>query len=122
MTEDKKKSSDDNRGSGNHRCNFCGKPASKVKRLFAGFEAFICSECILLCHDILETAPETGDDGEVFELPKPAEIKAFLDQYVIGQEEYKKRLSKLPKTWFRIRNISISCFPGGMKAKKKQCS
>jgi hypothetical protein len=52
----------------------------------------------------------------------PREIKGHLDKYVIGQEEYKKRLSKLPKTWFRIRNISISCFPGGMKAKKKQCS
>jgi ATP-dependent Clp protease ATP-binding subunit ClpX len=93
VTENKKKSSDDNRGSGNHRCNFCGKPASKVKRLFAGFEAFICSECILLCHDILETAPETGDDWEVFELPKPSEIKAFLDQYVIGQEEAKRNVS-----------------------------
>lgn len=93
MTKDKKKSSDDNGGSSNHRCNFCGKSASKVKRLFAGYEAFICGECILLCHDILETAPQEGDDKEVFELPKPAEIKGFLDQYVIGQEEAKRNVS-----------------------------
>ncbi len=94
MTEDKKKSSDENGGGGKgHRCNFCGKSASKVKRLFAGYEAFICSECILLCYDILETAPETGDTKETFELPKPAEIKSFLDQYVIGQEEAKRNVS-----------------------------
>ncbi len=93
MTKDKKKSSDDNGGNGNHRCNFCGKPAEKVKRLFAGYEAFICSECILLCHDILETAPEKGDTRETFDLPKPTEIKAFLDQYVIGQEEAKRNVS-----------------------------
>ncbi len=93
MTEDKKKSSDDNGGSKSHRCNFCGKPAAKVERLFAGFEAFICSECILLCNEILETAPEPGDEKETFELPKPAEIKAFLDQYVIGQEEAKRNVS-----------------------------
>ncbi len=91
MAEYRKKSSDDS--GGNHRCNFCGKPASKVKRLFAGYEAFICSECVLLCRDILESAPEKGDDGELFDLPKPAEIKAFLDQYVIGQEEAKRNVS-----------------------------
>ncbi|HHI02261.1 MAG TPA: AAA family ATPase, partial [candidate division Zixibacteria bacterium] len=93
MTKNRKKSSDDNGGSGNHRCNFCGKRASKAKRLFAGFEAFICSECILLCYDILESTPETGDKREVFKLPKPAEIKAFLDQYVIGQEYAKRNVS-----------------------------
>lgn len=93
MTEDKRKSSDKKGGDGNHRCNFCGKPASKVKRLFAGYEAFICSECVLLCHDILETSPDIGDSHEQFELPKPAEIKAFLDQYVIGQDEAKRNVS-----------------------------
>jgi len=93
LTKNRKKSSDDNGGSGNHRCNFCGKRASKAKRLFAGFEAFICSECILLCYDILESTPETGDKREVFKLPKPAEIKAFLDQYVIGQEYAKRNVS-----------------------------
>jgi ATP-dependent Clp protease ATP-binding subunit ClpX len=90
VAENRKRSSDD---SGSHRCNFCGKPAAKVKRLFAGYEAFICSECVLLCHDILESAPERGDEGELFDLPKPTEIKAFLDQYVIGQEEAKRNVS-----------------------------
>ncbi|RKX17566.1 MAG: ATP-dependent Clp protease ATP-binding subunit ClpX, partial [Candidatus Zixiibacteriota bacterium] len=93
MTDNKNKSSDDNDGTKSHRCNFCGKPAAKVERLFAGFEAFICSECILLCNEILETAPEPGNEKETFELPKPAEIKAFLDQYVIGQKDAKRNVS-----------------------------
>jgi len=73
-----------------HRCNFCGKSASKVKRLFAGYEAFICNDCVNLCRDILISSPIEGEDDDAFELPRPAEIKAFLDQYVIGQEETKR--------------------------------
>ncbi len=89
-----KKSSDDSGGYGNHhRCNFCGKPASKVKRLFAGYEAFICNECVNLCHDILETTPDVGDADETFEVPKPIEIKAFLDKFVIGQEFAKRNVA-----------------------------
>ncbi len=76
-----------------HRCNFCGKSASKVKRLFAGYEAFICNDCVNLCHDILISSPVEGDDGESFTPPKPLEIKAFLDKYVIGQEETKKNVA-----------------------------
>jgi len=95
LTEkDKNKSSDDNGMNGSpHRCNFCGKSASKVKRLFAGYEAFICNDCVTLCHDILISSPIQEDQDTVFELPKPAEIKAFLDKYVIGQEEAKKNVS-----------------------------
>ncbi|MBN2225909.1 MAG: ATP-dependent Clp protease ATP-binding subunit ClpX [candidate division Zixibacteria bacterium] len=90
--ESKRKSSDGNFGS-HHRCNFCGKPASKVKRLFAGYEAFICNECVTLCHDILITSPEAGDIEQTFDVPKPAEIKGFLDQYVIGQEYAKRNVA-----------------------------
>ena len=79
--------------SGRHRCNFCGKPAAKVKRLFAGYEAFICNDCVALCHDILEASPEFDDAQPSFELPKPAEIKTFLDKYVIGQEQAKKTVA-----------------------------
>ena len=93
MANNNKKSSDDSGGFGSHRCNFCGKPASKVKRLFAGYEAFICNDCVALCHDILESQPDESVAEEIFDLPKPTEIKAFLDQYVIGQEEAKKNVS-----------------------------
>ncbi|MEP0827308.1 MAG: ATP-dependent Clp protease ATP-binding subunit ClpX [bacterium] len=96
MTKKDKNSSggdDDNSYTTQHRCNFCGKSAAKVKRLFAGYEAFICNECVALCHDILVTSPVEGDEHETFELPRPHEIKAFLDQYVIGQEMTKKNVA-----------------------------
>jgi ATP-dependent Clp protease ATP-binding subunit ClpX len=86
-------SDDENNFGATHRCNFCGKSAAKVKRLFAGYEAFICNDCINLCHDILTSSPESGDESETYELPKPAEIKKFLDQYVIGQEDAKRNVS-----------------------------
>ncbi|UCD17166.1 MAG: ATP-dependent Clp protease ATP-binding subunit ClpX [Candidatus Zixiibacteriota bacterium] len=93
LTDDSKnKSANDGYGS-HHRCNFCGKAASKVKRLFAGYEAFICNECVTLCHDILVTSPEIGDVQQTFDVPRPAEIKAFLDKYVIGQEYAKRNVA-----------------------------
>jgi len=75
------------------KCSFCGKYQEQVKRLVAGPGVYICDECIELCNEIIEE--ELGDETE-FELkdiPKPREIKAFLDQYVIGQEKAKKTLS-----------------------------
>jgi ATP-dependent Clp protease ATP-binding subunit ClpX len=84
---------DDNSYTTQHRCNFCGKSAAKVKRLFAGYEAFICNECVALCHDILVTSPVEGDEHETFDLPRPQDIKTFLDQYVIGQETTKKNVA-----------------------------
>ncbi|NPV71894.1 MAG: ATP-dependent Clp protease ATP-binding subunit ClpX [Firmicutes bacterium] len=78
---------------GQLKCSFCGKYQEQVKRLVAGPGVYICDECIELCNEIIEE--ELGDETE-FELkdiPKPREIKAFLDQYVIGQEKAKKILS-----------------------------
>ena len=75
------------------RCSFCGKPYSQVKRLFSGHEAYICNECVLLCHDLLQSAPDEQPVEELVNLPRPSEIKAFLDQYVIGQEEAKRTVS-----------------------------
>jgi len=90
----KNKSSNDNGTlTSPHRCNFCGKQASKVKRLFAGYEAFICNDCVTLCHDILISSPVRDEEQAVFELPRPSDIKSFLDQYVIGQEEAKKNVA-----------------------------
>ncbi|MEW6050894.1 MAG: ATP-dependent Clp protease ATP-binding subunit ClpX [Candidatus Zixiibacteriota bacterium] len=76
-----------------HRCSFCGKPYGQVKRLFSGHESYICNECVTLCADLLQTAPDVEPADELRDLPRPAEIKSFLDQYVIGQEDAKKAVS-----------------------------
>ena len=80
------------------RCSFCGKTQDQVRKLIAGNNnVFICDECIDLCSEILEEElPEEEHSGESFgdiNLYKPKEIKAFLDEYVIGQDEAKKVLS-----------------------------
>ncbi|MCK4461758.1 MAG: ATP-dependent Clp protease ATP-binding subunit ClpX [candidate division Zixibacteria bacterium] len=75
------------------RCSFCGKPAGQVRRLFSGYESFICDECVELCNDLLLNAPEAGVQEEIVGIPIPAEIKNFLDQYVIGQEQAKKTVA-----------------------------
>ena len=85
------------------RCSFCGKPQSLVERLIAGNGAYICDECVKLCMSIVDEdyVPKENNAGksqpmpELLQewLPKPAEIKANLDEYVIGQEEAKKVLS-----------------------------
>lgn len=90
---DKDQNRTSNGGGTSHRCNFCGKPASKVKRLFAGYEAFICNDCVTLCHDILVSSPMRDEVIATFDLPRPAEIKEFLDKYVIGQEEAKRTVA-----------------------------
>lgn len=74
------------------RCSFCGKSQNEVKKLIAGPSVYICNECIDICNEIINDDENTENIG-VAPLPKPQEIKAFLDEYVIGQEETKKRLS-----------------------------
>jgi ATP-dependent Clp protease ATP-binding subunit ClpX len=75
------------------RCNFCGKQAQSVRRLFSGYNAFICDECVGLCTDVLETERLKVARRKPFKLPKPAEVKEFLDRYIIGQEKSKKTIS-----------------------------
>lgn len=76
------------------RCSFCGRSQNEVKKLIAGAQAYICNECVELCNEILEEEFERANEAEErAKLPKPAEIKAYLDQYVIGQERAKKILS-----------------------------
>lgn len=77
-----------------HYCSFCGKSQDLVRKLVAGPNVYICDECIELCNEILEEdwALE-GGDLLISNLPKPHEIKAILDEYVIGQEYTKKVLS-----------------------------
>ncbi|MBU8933242.1 MAG: ATP-dependent Clp protease ATP-binding subunit ClpX [candidate division Zixibacteria bacterium] len=75
------------------RCSFCGKPASEIKRLFSGYESYICDECVELCNDLLQSTPDDGSPGEIPAIPPPTEIKNHLDQYVIGQEFAKKTVA-----------------------------
>jgi len=76
-------------------CSFCGKSQHEVRKLIAGPSVFICDECIELCNDIIreETATDKGGKGAKSDLPSPREIRAILDQYVIGQDQAKKILS-----------------------------
>jgi ATP-dependent Clp protease ATP-binding subunit ClpX len=75
------------------KCSFCGKSQKQVKKLIAGPGVYICDECIDLCNEIIEEELHESSDLQFDELPKPREIREFLDQYVIGQETAKKTLS-----------------------------
>ena len=78
-----------------HRCSFCGKPSDRVEKLIAGpASVFICNECVALCESILEEdLPTEGKQSAPLEnLPTPVEMKAILDEYVIGQDQAKKAL------------------------------
>jgi len=75
-------------------CSFCGKSQHEVRKLIAGPSVFICDECVDLCNDIIrEEIQESTTEGSSEKLPKPHEISAILDQYVIGQRRAKKVLA-----------------------------
>jgi ATP-dependent Clp protease ATP-binding subunit ClpX len=75
------------------KCSFCGKGQDEVKKLIAGPSVFICNECVDLCNEIIAEEWEEAKEAKLPRLPKPAEIKRTLDEYVIGQERAKKILS-----------------------------
>lgn len=85
------------------KCSFCGKTQDQVKKLIAGPEVYICDECVELCNEILDEEffegkekdgkEEKSDSPEEKPIPKPAEIKANLDQHIVGQDDAKKVLS-----------------------------
>ena len=94
--------------SGNDRlkCSFCGKTQDQVKKLIAGPDVFICDECVELCNEILDEEffegkeknaegkeGTTEPEGEEKAIPKPHEIKAYLDEHIVGQDDAKKVLS-----------------------------
>ena len=88
----------DKKGSSSEKtlyCSFCGKSQHEVKKLIAGPSVFICDECIDLCNEIIRDELPAGDEQREArgDLPTPAEIKANLDNYVIGQEAAKRSLS-----------------------------
>ncbi|WP_278315129.1 ATP-dependent Clp protease ATP-binding subunit ClpX [Lolliginicoccus levis] len=75
------------------KCSFCGKSQKQVKKLIAGPGVYICDECIDLCNEIIEEELAESSDVKLDQLPKPAEIHDFLDQYVIGQGNAKRTLA-----------------------------
>ena len=74
-----------------HRCSFCGKRENQA-RLIAGPGVYICSDCVQTCCDLLKEDEYTSDMPE--RLPTPAEMKTYMDGYIVGQEDAKKVLEK----------------------------
>jgi ATP-dependent Clp protease ATP-binding subunit ClpX len=75
------------------RCSFCNKSQNDVRKLIAGPTVFICDECVAVCQDIIDEDQNFEPSARNLHLPKPHDIKAFLDQYVIGQDVSKKKLA-----------------------------
>jgi ATP-dependent Clp protease ATP-binding subunit ClpX len=74
-------------------CSFCGKSQNDVRKLIAGPGVYVCNECIDICNEIIHDDERTETTTVRANLPKPQDIKNFLDEYVIGQDESKKRLA-----------------------------
>jgi ATP-dependent Clp protease ATP-binding subunit ClpX len=81
------------RGEDTLRCSFCGKSQNEVKKLIAGPTVYICNECIDICIEIISDDVQQESAASRPPLPRPTEIKEFLDEYVIGQEDTKKKLA-----------------------------
>ena len=91
------------------RCSFCGKSQEQVKRLIAGPGVYICDECIELCSEIIEDEfEETSTAMESLNLPRPDEIKAYLDQYVVGQDKAKRSLAVAVYNHYKRINANTS--------------
>ncbi|SKA80890.1 ATP-dependent Clp protease ATP-binding subunit ClpX [Clostridium sp. USBA 49] len=89
------------------KCSFCGKNQDAVRRLIAGPGVYICDECIELCSEIISDEFDDNIQIETDSLPKPVEIKAYLDNYVVGQDEAKKALSVAVYNHYKRINSNI---------------
>ena len=95
------------------RCSFCGKSQEQVRKMIAGSgNVYICDECIELCSEILEEElePEEENDPDFsgINLLKPKQIKEFLDDYVVGQDEAKKSITIIKELHQRV-NWTLNC-------------
>ncbi|GKX66917.1 ATP-dependent Clp protease ATP-binding subunit ClpX [Inconstantimicrobium mannanitabidum] len=89
------------------KCSFCGKSQEQVKRLIAGPGVYICDECIDLCSEIIADEFEQTVQFESTSLPKPEEIKEYLDQYVIGQDKAKRSLAVAVYNHYKRINLNV---------------
>ncbi|HEY4606816.1 MAG TPA: ATP-dependent Clp protease ATP-binding subunit ClpX, partial [Acidimicrobiia bacterium] len=90
------------------KCSFCGKSQKQVKKLIAGPGVYICDECIDLCNEIIEEEFSATEEITFTELPKPVEINSYLDDYVVGQEDAKKKLAVAVYNHYkRIRGVEV---------------
>ena len=93
----------------NLKCSFCGKNQEAVRRLIAGPGVYICDECIELCSEIITDELEDATTStDVSSLPKPVEIKSYLDQYVIGQDDAKRSLAVAVYNHYKRVNSNLS--------------
>jgi ATP-dependent Clp protease ATP-binding subunit ClpX len=105
------------KGGGKLQCSFCGKSQDDVRKLIAGPTVYICDECIELCNDIIAEEWEQEKSKGLSHLPKPAEIKAVLDQYVVGQDRAKKTLAVAVHNHYKRVN-SRQAFPDDVELTK----
>jgi ATP-dependent Clp protease ATP-binding subunit ClpX len=100
------------------KCSFCGKSQKQVAQLIAGPGVYICDECVDLCNDIIQERLAESEQSEVkdFTLPKPREIFAFLEEYVIGQEPAKKALSVAVYNHYKRVRAAEALAPAEVKA------
>ena len=100
------------------KCSFCGKSQKQVQQLIAGPGVYICDECVELCNEIIEERLAETEQDEVkdFDLPKPREIFAFLEEYVIGQEPAKKALSVAVYNHYKRVRAAEAIAPADVKA------
>ena len=93
----------------NLKCSFCGKNQEAVRRLIAGPGVYICDECIELCSEIISDELEDATtSADLSSLPKPVEIKSYLDQYVIGKEDAKRSLAVAVYNHYKRVNSNLS--------------
>lgn len=110
------------------KCSFCGKTQDQVKKLIAGPEVYICDECVELCNEILDEEffenkekkeVEEPKEANIADVPKPHEIKQYLDEYIIGQDDAKKVLSVAVYNHYkRVAHNSIEKNDSGIEIQK----
>ena len=89
-------------------CSFCGKGVEQVEKIITGPSVHICNECVNLCNEVLEDEVKEEPNINGHPLPKPAEIKAQLDEHIVGQERAKKSLSVAVYNHYKRMNTNAS--------------